>query len=114
MTEVGQYCSECGAKLPEPTSKFCPNCGKPTALASDADKTRRAADVPDKTMTPSAEGKEKKKGKSKKVKNIVGVVIAVIFIFIILPLIVSYGEFVPSASISPILCTFTRNCGASS
>ena len=33
MSGVGSFCTHCGAKI-EPTSSFCPSCGRPTQLES--------------------------------------------------------------------------------
>ena len=33
MTEVGLYCTHCGAKI-EPSSKYCSSCGRATSLAA--------------------------------------------------------------------------------
>ena|SRR5215216_2109800 len=33
MADVGSYCTHCGAKI-EPDSRFCPGCGRATALAA--------------------------------------------------------------------------------
>jgi RNA polymerase subunit RPABC4/transcription elongation factor Spt4 len=36
MAEVGSYCTHCGTKI-EPSSKFCPNCGRSTSLATSGE-----------------------------------------------------------------------------
>lgn len=105
MTEVGLYCSECGAKLAEPTSKFCSNCGRPTSLAAAKDveeeKARGAIAGEEKTTPTMKENKGKeinnKKKKRMSKKKIVGIALSVIVGFFVI--IIVAASTVPAGTV---------------
>src|SRR5215212_2942812 len=66
---AGSYCTHCGAKI-EPTSKFCPSCGRAISLAEAQETTTTAAVTPGKGL-----------------KNAGKIIVAIGLVFMILMLI---------------------------